>query len=633
MVSSNPAQRAFRIGAGIVLIWLGILPFPRAAHGGEEPFPGYAPAVRLQAEQVVAAAGPGREEGLGREVRKLRILMHSHGVLSMNAVPDRIFRRAREEGWLPEAGPSLRKVLPVSPFSSSLWAWLVRDDLLRMRFRDLGGDLKGFLGTMRNYAPSALGYATWVLSLGCAALSWYACWVSAALFLRARPSLESDVARFLRIPLREYLAPPAVALLFVLPLTVGAGLAVVACCWLLLSAAYVRRGEILMLSVGVAVLVGLLAGGGLLHRMGSLAEKGGGTEWLRADGSLAPSRTGSREASGFAPDGGELRWMVAFGRGREAMQGGDAREAERRFAGLVSAGRNHPAVRNNRGVALAMQGRSGEALAEFEAAIALDPGHGPAVWNAYQIYLQTFNLERSRALQPFAWGRIQEMTPLTLRPSDMEQGEWIASPLPVGELTRSLLSVREGGLLRLEEGAVHRAYFRPFSPPGALAFLFLVWLFCVAWKTFSLRLWVYTTCRGCGASSLVIGKREAFDVCNPCRAQIGEGIRAGEDRDRRIRGIRMHRRYVRAAGVAVPGSAALWAGKEFSAMGFGALLSLALGAVSSFSGDGGGGPILLHFQQAARGVAVGGAGLLWLVGALWGIRSFSVLQQNCGIFR
>lgn len=633
MVPSNPALRAARIVAAISLIWLGFLPFAPAARGGEEPFPGYAPAIRLQAEQVVAAAGPGREEGLGREVRRLRILMHSHGALSLNAVPDRIFRRAREEGWLPEAGPSLRKVLPVSPFSSSLWAWLVREDLFRMRFKDLPGDLRGFLGTLRNYPPSALGYATWVLSLGCAALCWYACWVSVALFLRARPSLESDVARFLKIPLREYLAPPVVALLFVLPLAAGAGLAVVACFWLLLSAAYVRRGEVLMLTVGVAVLAGLLAGGGLLHRMGALAGTAGATGWLGADGSLPASRIGTREAAAPAADGGEIRWMVTFGRGREAMQGGDAREAERLFAGLLSAGRTHPAVRNNRGVALAMQGRSGEALAEFEAAIAADPGHGPAVWNAYQIYLQTFNLERSRALQPLAWERVQEMGPLALRPSDMEQGEWIASPLPVGELTRSLLSGKEGGLLRLEEGAVHRAYFRPFSPPAALAFLFLVWLFCAAWKTFSLRLWVYTTCRGCGARSLVIGKRESHDVCNPCRAQIGEGIRAGEERDRRIRGIVMHRWYVRIAGLAVPGSAALWAGREFSAMGFGALLSLALGAVSSFSGDGGGGAILVHFQHAARAVAAAAAGLLWLAGALWGIRSFSALQQNCGIFR
>ena len=66
-------------------------------------------------------------------------------------------------------------------------------------------------------------------------------WVSIALFLRARPSLELDIARLARLPMREYLAPLAAVVLFLLPLGTGLGLAVVVCYWMVFSVAYLRR--------------------------------------------------------------------------------------------------------------------------------------------------------------------------------------------------------------------------------------------------------------------------------------------------------------------------------------------------------------------------------------------------------
>ncbi|MGB3399050.1 MAG: hypothetical protein WBA34_02620, partial [Candidatus Deferrimicrobiaceae bacterium] len=65
----------------------------------EDLFPGYAPEVRSQATRVVEAAGRGKEKELANEVRRLRKRMYAHGILSLNAIPDLVFRRARQEGW------------------------------------------------------------------------------------------------------------------------------------------------------------------------------------------------------------------------------------------------------------------------------------------------------------------------------------------------------------------------------------------------------------------------------------------------------------------------------------------------------------------------------------------------------
>ena len=86
-----------------------------------------------------------------------------------------------------------------------------------------------------------------------------------------------------------------------------------------------------------------------------------------------------------------------------------------------------------------------------------------------------------------------------------------------------------------------------------------------------------SVCRSCGASTLVVGSREATDICNACRAQVGKGIRGGEEREWRGLSISLHRRYVRACSVLFPGAGALWAGKEFRTMLYGILLSLSAG--------------------------------------------------------
>src|SRR3972149_9944355 len=76
--------------------------------GADDLFSGYAPEVRAQALRVVEAAGPGKEEELAIEVRGLRKKMYSHGILSVNAIPELVFRRADREGWKNGLGPALR---------------------------------------------------------------------------------------------------------------------------------------------------------------------------------------------------------------------------------------------------------------------------------------------------------------------------------------------------------------------------------------------------------------------------------------------------------------------------------------------------------------------------------------------
>src|SRR3990172_8518508 len=161
------------------LLILLLMGFPVRCGAGEI-FPGYPSAVREQALRVVEVAGPGYEEELGKEVRGLRRRMYSHGILSINAIPDLVFRRANQEGW---------------------------EDILRLRLADLFYDADGLSGALWRFGPALMGCAAWFLSFLSAAACWFAVWTSIALFLRARPSLESDIPRVLRFPLRDYCIP------------------------------------------------------------------------------------------------------------------------------------------------------------------------------------------------------------------------------------------------------------------------------------------------------------------------------------------------------------------------------------------------------------------------------------------
>jgi len=620
-------RRRLGPAAALVIFLLVPLVFPRAADA-VGLFPGYPEVVRSQAERVVAVAGPGKETALAREVRLLRIRMHGLGILSMNAIPDLVFERGAREGWKKDVGPLLRGVREVAPFSVPMWAWLVKEDLLHLNLPELSQDLDGLSGSLKRFAPALIGYAAWLISFLSAAGCWFVIWGSISLFLRARPSLEGDFQRFLRVPFREYLAPVLAVLVFVLPLLAGFGLAVAACIWLVLSAGYLRRGELVIMSAGILILGALLLGGGILHSLRMFGGDGGSGGWLGGEGTLAVVPHKEAEEAQGPLSAGTLSWMVRFEKARTEMQAGHPAAAERMWTSLAQERKELPEVMNNRGIVRAQQGKMDEALSDFEAAVSMRPHDGPALWNAYQVYLQEFNLEKARKIQPEAWERVQKLTPYLLRPFDMEQGEWIASALPVGEIWKAIFQFRGEWIREAGESEYFELFFHPLSPRTALLFLAVVWLSSGAWKLLSRRLWIHGTCRACGSRALVVRSRESSDICTPCRVKIGGGIRAGEERNRRVQGIVMHRWYVKGASLLVPGFGALWAGKEVRALVYGVVLSVALGAVTaSLGGERAGDPLVSELQATVVIWAMFLAGSLWAAGAAWGMRSFSVLQR------
>lgn len=628
MSRRTPIRR--RIGPAAALAILLLVPpaVSRAAYA-RELFPGYPDAVRAQAERVVGIAEPGKETALATEVRLLRVRMHGLGILSMNAIPDILFERAVREGWKKEAASVLRTVREVAPFSVPMWAWLVKDDLLHLNLLDFLQDAEGLAGSLQRFGPALVGFAAWLVSFFSAVGCWFAVWGSVSLFLRARPSLEGDISRFLRgVPSREYLAPLLAVLVFLLPLLAGFGLAVATCIWLSLSAGYLRRNELLILGMGILFLAGVLLGGGILHSLRTFRGEGGSGGWLGAEGSLAVVRY-KEETGGRGPlSEGTHSWMVRFEKARTEMQAGHAAAAERLWTSLVQEGRDLPEVLNNRGIVRAQQGRIAEALTDFDAAISKRPKDGPSLWNAYQVHLQLFNLEQARKIQPESWEQVQRMAPFLLRPSDMEQGEWIASALPVDEIWKAIFQFRREWIRDAGESDFFGMFFHPLSPGFALLFLAAVGLFSGLWKLLSRRIWIHGTCRACGNRSLVVRARETSDICTPCRVKIGGGIRVGEERNRRVLGIVMHRRYVKGASLLAPGAGALWAGKEMRALIYGLALSMAFGAVtSSLGGALLGDPLVSDLQTAVTIWAALLAGILWATGAAWGVRAFSFLQR------
>src|SRR5512143_464620 len=138
-----------------------------------DPFEGYTLAVRDQAVRVVAAASPGNETVLEKEVRTLRKLMYGQGILSLNAIPDLIFERALREGWRSQVSAPLRTAVAVSPLSASAWALLVKDDILGARIDDLPRDFEGLAGAMRQFTPALLGSGAWLASYLSAAACWF----------------------------------------------------------------------------------------------------------------------------------------------------------------------------------------------------------------------------------------------------------------------------------------------------------------------------------------------------------------------------------------------------------------------------------------------------------------------------
>jgi tetratricopeptide (TPR) repeat protein len=628
----EPHKGRVLLSLAVVLPFLFLLLLTIPGHCvAEDFFPGYAPEVRSQAERVLDAAGPGTDKELVNEVRRLRKRMYAHGILSINAIPEQVYRRAEKGGWKDKIASRFRVIAEVSPLSVQMWAWMVKEDILRFRVSELVSDFEGMWGALWGFGPALLGHAAWIISYFAATACWFVVWISIALFMRARPSLELDIARVARLPMREYLAPLVAVALFLLPLGAGLGLAVVVCYWMVFSVAYLRRGELMLMTIAILLLASLLLGGSMLQLLhgvtGDVPKEG----WLGADGYI-PQQWPAEARKGHVPVGGAAPyWLVEFSRARAAMQAGNDARAEQIWTELIEEGKDLPEVRNNRGISRAKQGKTEESLSDFESAVGKRPEDGPALWNAYQAYLQMFNLERARLIQPLAWDRVRRLSPFRFHPGDMEAGEWLASPLPVGELIRVIWNRRGELLGNAGEGVYYRIFFRPLTPEMAPLFLILVWLISVLWKFLSLRVWVQTTCRGCGAQTLVVGIREDTDFCNMCHAKVGWGIRAGEEKERRALGIRMHRNYVRAVSFLVPGSGGLWSGKEIVTMVYVVLLSLSLAGLSSSLGAREGGDIISELQSIVAHWAVFTTAVLWAAGAAWGIRSFGEMQRSVGI--
>ncbi|HEY3490863.1 MAG TPA: tetratricopeptide repeat protein [Candidatus Deferrimicrobiaceae bacterium] len=600
------------------------------AEAGQEGgnFKGYPPDIRQNAEKVVAAAKPGQEAQLKSEVRILGKRMHARAILSINTIPDTVFKKSLNEGWNSQSADTMRILGEVAPLSVPLWAWLFKEDILHFRIPEAILDFSGITGAVRQFGPALMGYGAWLVTYLVAMACWFSAWAAVNLFLRGRPSLEADLKRLLKMPYREYVAPIVTFLIFILPVALGFGLAIAAGIWLAFSTVYLRRMELVVMTVSVLMLASLVLGGGILYsfdRMGGNTHKGG---WLGGEGYI-PLNMPDEGAPVVSAD---VAWMLDFARARLDMQSGKAASAERRFDEIFETGKATAEVLNNRGISRAMQGRMQDALADFEAARGKRPGYAPALWNAYQIYLQTFNLEMAGTIQADAWSGVQNLRPFGFRPSEFEQGEWIASGLPVGEIWMALFRGGQGLIRDAGKSEVFNKFFHPMSPSGALFFLGMAYVWSMVWKAASMKLWVNCTCRACGARSMIIGNVEESDICTPCRAQIGSGIRGGEERDRRVQVILFHQRFVRLSSMAVPGAGMLWAGKEIRAFVYGLFLAGSLAGVTTSLGIGAeGNPLVYSLQRSVLVFFLLITALLWIFGAAWSLQSFSSLQRRFNI--
>jgi len=621
----------FRAPASLFLmIVLVSIPASGSAAG---PFPGYPGTVREQAIRVVGSATPVPTEAFTREVRSLRKQMFDHGILSMNDIPDLVFERAVKEGWKRQAYGALRETTRVAPLSVPLWTWLIREDVVRVAPERFLSDVEGLAGAARAFAPALTGYAGWLLLLVSATAYWFAAWASISLLLRARTSLTADVSRLFRtFPHPEIPSALIVWSCFAAPVLAGAGLGACAVFWIAVSAGYLRRGELVIAATAILLVAGGLLSGGALHSLDRLA---GGTRtgaWLGADGYIPGAWPDAPSAGGDPLPGPQWEGMVRFGKARAEMQAGSLQAAERMWSELIRDGEDIAGSYNNRGVVRARLGMTGDALSDFEAAVEQTPSGGPAHWNAYQLYLGTFRLEQAARIQSAAWASIGRMPPHDFRVEEMTHGELVPSPLRAAGISWSLFTPREGWLREAEKSPFHALFFRLLPGGWIPAFFAAGCLWAAAWILLSRKVWLHCACRSCGTLTMVARTREIADICNSCRAQVGGGVRGGEERERRILNIRLHRRYVRVCSVLVPGSGSLWAGKDLQAMAYGIALCTPLGALTvSLGARATSRGLISDLQTLFAGVAVACAVLAWAGGAWWGWRSFEILQLRYNV--
>jgi hypothetical protein len=556
--------------------------------------------------------------------------MFENAILSMNAVPDRIFDRAAREGWKGVAYDSMRAVTRVAPLSVPLWSWLAWEDAGRFRLEEFLFHIEGMWGALRQYGPGLLGHAVWLVLFVSASACWFAIWASLNLFLRALPALTSDVARLLKgFPRPEFFATGIVLAGFAAPVALGVGIAAAAVFWIALSTAYLRRGEIVIGGTAILLLAGVFLCGGFLeavHPVAVTARQGG---WLGGEGYSYGGGSGPEDPGQGVLTGPKWERMARFARARAEMEGGNLRVAESLWTGLIEEGGDLEDAYNNRGIVRVRLGKTEEGLADFEAAAERSPAGGRAQWNAYQLYLQELRLGQAARIQPVAWAGIRGLVPFDYRAEEMTHGELIASPLRGGDVWGSLFTVREEWFREARSSTFHSLFFRPVPGGWVLPFLAAGIAWTAVWKLLSRKIWRSSVCRLCGAGTMVVGSRGPVDICNACRSQAGKGIRAGEERERRGLSISLHRRYVRACSVLFPGAGALWAGMEFRALPYGILLSLSAGLFTvSWSAGRLAGGMIGDMQTDVWRVALAALAVLWIAGAVWGWRSFESLQRH-----
>jgi hypothetical protein len=611
-----------------VLFLLVLIPLDPCHLAAADLFPGYPESVRRQAIRVVEAAGPGNGEALEQEVRALRREMFEHSVLSMNAIPDRIFDRAAREGWKRRSYESMRAVTRLAPLSVPLWSWLAWKDVARFQLDEFLFDVEGLWGALRQYGPGLLGYAVWLVLFASASACWFAIWASLNLLLRALPAMTLDVARLFKgLPRPEIFASGVVLAVIAAPVSWGAGIAAAVIFWVVLSTAYLRRGELVIGATVVLLLAGVFLCGGFLEAIQPVAATARQGGWLGGEGYYYRGRSIAGGSDHGLPSGEEWERMARFARARSEMEGGNLQKAESLWTELIAEGGDTADAYNNRGIVRVRIGKTEEGLADFEAAASLWPEGGRAQWNAYQVYLQEFQLAQASRIQPVAWAGIRGLVPFDYRAEEMTHGELVAAPLRVGDVWRSLFTVREEWVRKARRSAFHALFFRPVPGEWVMPLLAAGLAWMAVWRLLSGKIWVSNVCRSCGAGTLVVRSREAVDICNSCRAQVGRGVQGGEERELRGLSISLHRRYVRACSVLFPGAGALWAGKEFQTLLYGLLLSMFAGLFTvSWSAGRLAGGLIGDMQTDISRAALGAIAVLWLFAAAWGYRSFENLQ-------
>ncbi len=522
----------------------------------------------------------------------------------------------------------MRAVTRVAPLSPPLWAWLAWKDIARLRLDGFLYDVEGLSGSLRLYGPGLIGYGMGLVLFGCASALWFSVWASLNLFLRASPALSSDVARIFKgAPRPEIFASVIVLASLAAPVAGGAGIAAAAVFWIVISTPYLRRGELLLGGTAILLLFGVFLCGGFLEGIRPIVGMAGHGGWLGGEGYHYKHAAGAGDTDSGPLSEPEWRRIVQFARARAEMAGGDLRTAEALWSGLIREGIDPAGAHNNRGIVRVRLGKTEEGLADFETSAQLRAAGGRAQWNAYQIYLQEFRLEQAARIQPDAWAGIRNLVPFDYRAEEMTHGELVPSPPRVGDVWSSLLKTREEFLRKADGSAIGNRFFHPVPGKWVAVFLAACYGWAAVWKLLSRKIWTSSVCRSCGGGTLVAGAHDAADICNACGSQVGKGVRAGEEREKRGLCILLHRRYVRACSVLVPGAGALWAGKGVKVLPYGVLLSLSAGLITVSWGVGTPAEGLIADMRGDLLTAAFAAfAVLWLFGAAWGWRAFGNLQ-------